>query len=197
MIVLLLLIKFAALTELDAEDWLVLIVSPLLARTAIIALFMTTNYVREKGMGESAAQTLPKQTCFYVITGVALFSVTTALIPLAFGPDEPSIDGPSASMTMAFGVTAFATLGLGVVARRDPEATWRAPQWPYMGWVAIGPLLAWFAVELPLLQRWLDTQSLSGREWLGVLGLALVTPVAVEIGKAVRRAVERRGSGVT
>jgi Ca2+-transporting ATPase len=128
----------------------------------------------------------------WLLAGVVLG--VTALIPLAFGPDEPSIDGPSASMTMAFGVTAFATLGLGLVARRDPEATWRAPQWPYVGWVAIGAVLTWFAVELPMFQRWLDTSSLSGREWLGVLGLALVTPVAVEISKAVRRAIERRGS---
>jgi Ca2+-transporting ATPase len=126
----------------------------------------------------------------WLLAGVILG--VTALIPLAFGPDEPSIDDPSISMTMAFGVTAFATLGLGLVARRDPEATWRAPQWPYLGWVAIGAVLAWLAVELPMLQRWLGTESLSGREWLGVLGLALVTPVTVEIGKAVRRGIERR-----
>ena len=52
--------------------------------------------------------------------------------------------------------------------------------------------MTWCSVELSLLQRWLGTESLSGWQWLGVLGLALVTPLAVEADKAFRR---RRGRG--
>ncbi len=126
----------------------------------------------------------------WLVTG--LIMGVTALIPLAFGPDQPRTDGPSVSMTMAFGVAAFATIGLGLVQRRDPEATWSARMWPYLGWLGLGAVLTWFAIELPVLQRWLSTESLSGWQWLGVLGLALVTPLAVEADKAVRRALLRR-----
>ncbi|MCW9023892.1 MAG: adenosylcobinamide-GDP ribazoletransferase [Gammaproteobacteria bacterium] len=76
-IVLLLLVKFAALTELTSEDWILLIISPMLARVAVIALFMTTPYVREKGMGESAAQSLSQKKALIVI---AMAAVVTLLM---------------------------------------------------------------------------------------------------------------------
>ena len=126
----------------------------------------------------------------WLVVGVIL--ALTALVPLVWGPDAPRTDGPSISMTMTFGVAAFATLGLGLVMRRDPAAAWQGPYHPYLTWLAVGALLTWCSVELSLLQRWLGTESLSGWQWLGVLGLALVTPLAVEADKAFRR---RRGRG--
>ena len=57
LIVLLLLIKFAALEAIIADDngWL-LILAPLLARTALPVLFQTTPYVRAGGLGSAMSE---------------------------------------------------------------------------------------------------------------------------------------------
>ncbi len=126
----------------------------------------------------------------WLLTGMVLGA--SALVPLVWGPDEPLTDGPSVSMTMAFGVAAFATIGLGAVQRRDPAPGWSGPLLPYGAWLAAAAVLTWFAIELPLLQRWLQTESLTGNQWLAVIGLALITPALVEVSKAVRRRAARR-----
>ena len=57
LIVLLLLIKFAALQAIVADNnWLVLILAPLLARTVLPLLFQTTPYVRVGGLGSSMSE---------------------------------------------------------------------------------------------------------------------------------------------
>ena len=57
LIVLLLLIKFAALEAIIANDnGLVLILAPLLARTALPVLFQTTPYVRAGGLGSAMSK---------------------------------------------------------------------------------------------------------------------------------------------
>jgi Ca2+-transporting ATPase len=43
------------------------------------------------------------------------------------------------------------------------------------------------AIELPFLQRILDTTSLTGGQWQVVVLLSLVVPIVIEITKAVRR----------
>jgi hypothetical protein len=48
-------------------------------------------------------------------------------------------------------------------------------------------VLTWLAVELPLLQRWLDTVSLTGSQWLAVVGLALLAQLLAIVEKAFRR----------
>lgn len=115
-----------------------------------------------------------------------------SIIPLVWGPDEPATDAPSVSMTMAFAVAALGTLGLGLTLRRDRAPAWRGPLFPYIGWLSIGVVLTWFAVELPMFQRWLATESLSRKEWIAVIGLALLAPFFTEISKAVRRYRARR-----
>lgn len=74
-IVLLLIIKFAALSQLAANGWLWLILSPVLARSAIIVLFISTPYVRKAGMGEALAQNLPQSTAITVLGIVGLLSL--------------------------------------------------------------------------------------------------------------------------
>ncbi len=61
-LVLLLLIKYAAIKELLMADqpWL-LLVPPLLGRSALLLLFLTLPYVRAQGMGSVAAAHLPKR----------------------------------------------------------------------------------------------------------------------------------------
>ncbi|MFK5949796.1 MAG: adenosylcobinamide-GDP ribazoletransferase [Methylococcales bacterium] len=75
-LVLLLLLKFSTLTLLIIDDWVILILSPVLARTAVMLLLATTPYVRQGGMGESAVKQLPKIAVWFVslfILGVSVF----------------------------------------------------------------------------------------------------------------------------
>jgi len=120
--------------------------------------------------------------------GVAgLLLGVAAIVPLAWGPDTPTIDGSSISMTMTFAVSALATVGIGVVDRRDPGAFWDGPAVPYFLWLGLAAIITVLGIELPFLQRLLDTVSLTGSQWLGVLGLSLAVPVLVEAEKAYRR----------
>jgi magnesium-transporting ATPase (P-type) len=48
------------------------------------------------------------------------------------------------------------------------------------------------AVELHSLQRLLDTQSLSGGQWVVVLGLSLLIPAVVGVDKAIQLSRQRR-----
>ena len=76
-------------------------------------------------------------------------------------------------------------MNLGVVMRREREAPWSSPLFPYFGWIFVGWLLTWAAVELPMLQRALDTVSLTGDQWAIVVALSLVVPVLVWIDKTI------------
>jgi P-type Ca2+ transporter type 2C len=110
----------------------------------------------------------------------------TALGLLAWGPDKPSTTHASTSMTMAFAVVAMTAVNLGVVMRREREAPWSSPLFPYFGWLILGWILTWAAVELNMLQRLLDTVSLTGGQWLVVIALSVITPGLVGIDKAVQ-----------
>jgi Ca2+-transporting ATPase len=90
-------------------------------------------------------------------------------------------------MTMAFAFVAFTAVNLGVVLRREREAPWSPPLFPYMGWIIFGWFLAWAGVELNMLQRLLDTESLTGSQWAIVLGLSLVTPALVWADKTIQQ----------
>ncbi|GAB89227.1 cation-translocating P-type ATPase [Gordonia rhizosphera] len=120
----------------------------------------------------------------WVISGFLIAG--SALAVLQWGPDEPSATVGSVSMTMAFGVVAFSGVNLGVVMRREREAPWSNPMFPYFGWLIGGWTLAWAAVELNMFQHMLDTVSLSGRQWMVVLGLSLIAPAFVGIDKAIQ-----------
>jgi Ca2+-transporting ATPase len=90
-------------------------------------------------------------------------------------------------MTMAFAVVALTAVNLGVVMRREREAPWSSPVFPWLGWIMLGWVLTWAAVELNMLQRLLDTTSLKGGYWVIVLALSLITPTIVGIDKAIQR----------
>lgn len=75
-----LLLKFAALQALLAHGaWMALAFAPLLGRTTLPVLFLTTPYVRPGGLGDVLARSLPRRA--------ALFVVLAALagVPLATG----------------------------------------------------------------------------------------------------------------
>jgi Ca2+-transporting ATPase len=110
----------------------------------------------------------------------------SALAVLQFGPDTPSTEHASVTMTMAFAIVAFSAVNVGLVMRRERQAPWASPIFPYLGWIMLGWLLTWAAVELSMFQRLLLTTSLSGRQWAVVLGLSLLAPAFVAVDKAVQ-----------
>jgi adenosylcobinamide-GDP ribazoletransferase len=71
-IVLVLLLKFSSLT---IAGWEVLLLSPVLARTAVMILLATTPYVRKGGMAETSVKHLPKTAVWFVLLLVLSLSV--------------------------------------------------------------------------------------------------------------------------
>jgi Ca2+-transporting ATPase len=85
-------------------------------------------------------------------------------------------------------------VNLGVVMRRERQPSWASPIFPYMGWIIFGWVLTWAAVELGMLQRLLDTVSLTGGQWSVVLALSLLAPAIVAIDKVVQLRRQRRAA---
>jgi P-type Ca2+ transporter type 2C len=110
-----------------------------------------------------------------------------ALTPLVAGPDEPSIDRASASMTMTFAVMGLGTVFNALTNRRDPTTGLTPPVLKALLISAVPVALVFLATELPRLQGALLTTSLTGLQWLAVIGLALLLPVTIETSKWVRR----------
>ena len=81
-LVLVLLLKFVALSELVKTDKIMyLILAPMLARSAVVYLFLTTPYVRPQGLGANMAKYLPHTMAIMVLL---LFIVPAVLLhPLA------------------------------------------------------------------------------------------------------------------
>jgi adenosylcobinamide-GDP ribazoletransferase len=79
-LILLLLVKLAALEALAAQHQeLPLVLAPLIGRTALPALFVSTPYVRPGGLGEVLARQCPRRPTVAVVFG------TVATIPLTTG----------------------------------------------------------------------------------------------------------------
>ena len=78
-LVLVLLLKFAALLALiEQQATVALILAPLLGRTALLGLFLTTPYVRAGGLGQALADHLPRLTGRWVLLLSALACVLIA-----------------------------------------------------------------------------------------------------------------------
>lgn len=78
-IVLILLLKFAALYSLAiANEWITVLLAIILARTLLPLLFLTTPYVRSNGLGTSLAIHQPRRwSIFIVVTTFALMLLLT------------------------------------------------------------------------------------------------------------------------
>lgn len=77
-LIVVLLIKFTALVQLLANDTQGLIVLvPVLSRTALVLLFLTTPYVRPQGLGSVLASHLPRRACVlavaFTLLAIAVF----------------------------------------------------------------------------------------------------------------------------
>ncbi|WP_434672612.1 adenosylcobinamide-GDP ribazoletransferase [Pseudomonas sp. R1-15] len=74
-LVLVLLLKFSALLALiEQQQTLALLIVPVLGRGALLALFLTTPYVRAGGLGQALADHLPRHAGWQVLCAVALAS---------------------------------------------------------------------------------------------------------------------------
>ena len=79
-VTLILLIKFAALSVLIRGNiWMALLIAPLLGRSAIVLLLLTTPYVRPEGLGAAQAAFLPRRPAV-----VAL--IISIVVVAGFGP---------------------------------------------------------------------------------------------------------------
>jgi P-type Ca2+ transporter type 2C len=110
----------------------------------------------------------------------------TALCVLEWGPGKPSTTAPSVNMTMAFAIVSFSAVNIGLVMRRERQAPWSSPVFPFLGWIILGWILTWCAVSLNMLQGLLDTTSLDGRQWVVVLALSLLAPAVVAVDKFIQ-----------
>jgi P-type Ca2+ transporter type 2C len=128
---------------------------------------------------------------WWIVYGAALF--LSALVPLVWGPDHPSVDHASASLTMTFVVMGLGTVFNALTNRRDPGSGLAPPILKALAVALVPVALIVLATMLPGLQHGLMTTSLTGPEWRASIGLALVLPLVVEISKWVRR---RRSPGV-
>lgn len=82
-LVLVLLIKFTALVQILSNGaWALVVVVPVLGRTALVLLFLTTPYVRPQGLGSVLASHLPRNACtlaviFTLLVVIAFFGLET------------------------------------------------------------------------------------------------------------------------
>jgi Ca2+-transporting ATPase len=130
----------------------------------------------------------------WIAYGTVLF--LSGLVPLVAGPDEPSTDVASASMTMCYVVIGLGTIFSGVVMRRDPTSGLTPPILTAVKWSVLPAGLLVLSTELDFLQNGLLAQSLTGLQWLACIGLALLMPIVVEIDKWVHRRGQRRPATV-
>ena len=77
-IVLLLLLKFATLYTIVITDaWVIVILAATLGRTILPLLFLTTTYVRPKGLGSSLVIHMPRYPSIVVIALTSLIATLT------------------------------------------------------------------------------------------------------------------------
>ena len=78
-LVLVLLLKFCALLALiEQQNGVVLLVAPLIGRSALLAVFLTTPYVRAGGLGQALSDHLPRRAGWWVLGLSALGCVMLA-----------------------------------------------------------------------------------------------------------------------
>jgi adenosylcobinamide-GDP ribazoletransferase len=79
-LMLLLLLKFVALwTLLAQDDQLALLLAPLLGRSALLGLFLTTPYVRPGGLGQALAEHMPRTQVRVVLMAVGAICLLSGM----------------------------------------------------------------------------------------------------------------------
>ena len=126
----------------------------------------------------------------WVVYALVLF--LAALAPLVAGPDEPSDKHATVSMTMTFVVMGLGTVFNALVNRRDPASGLTPPIGKALAIGLVPVAMLFLATQLPTLQSGLLTAPLTPHQWLTCAGLAALLPIAVELGKVIRRRRQRK-----
>ncbi|MHB8453661.1 MAG: adenosylcobinamide-GDP ribazoletransferase [Acidiferrobacterales bacterium] len=72
-LIVVLIVKFAALDTIATDDnWMALVIAPLLGRTALPLLFLTTHYVRPGGLGAILASHMPRRSVVLILAAIGL-----------------------------------------------------------------------------------------------------------------------------
>ena len=132
------------------------------------------------------------QVIRWFVTGFVV--AATALVRARVGPRQAQHHDPSVNMTMAFAIVSFSAVNIGLVMRRERQAPWSSPVFPFLGWIILGWILTWCAVSLNMLQGLLDTTSLDGKQWVVVLALSLVAPAVVAVDKFIQLSRQRKAA---
>ena len=132
----------------------------------------------------------------WVVYAAVLF--VAALVPLVAGPDEPSTDVASASLTMTFVVMGLGTVFNALTNRRDPASGLEPPLLQAL-------VISLFPVAMLVLgdraarpAEGLLTTSLTGRQWLACFGLAAAAAGGdrdQQVAAPPRRAPGQRAAG--
>jgi Ca2+-transporting ATPase len=185
---------FLLATLLDINDGVALLPLQVLFLNftlAVIPVIIITLDEAEPGLMDQPPRD-PRERIFNRTTatrwiGLGVLLGVLSLLPLAFGPDEPSGDAPSVSVTMAYAVMGLSTALAGLVMRKTTASALARPVVPAALLTAGGVAIAIVSTEVGFLQGFLKTTELTNPQWAVCLGLALVFAVAVEAEKALRR----------
>lgn len=139
------------------------------------------DVMRQPPRDPAVTITNPTAVSRWLLYGGVLFAAS--LVPLVAGPDTPSPDVASASMTMTFVVVGLATIATGLVLRREPSSGLTEPVLPALRTLAIPTALLVLSTELGMMQAGLMTQPLTGPQWLAALALAATVPIVIELDK--------------
>jgi Ca2+-transporting ATPase len=163
---------------------------------AVIPVIIITTDEPEPGLMDLPPRD-PRERIFNRTTavrwiGIGLLLGVCSLLPLVFGPDTPSSEVATVSVTMAYAVMALSTAAAGFVMRKTTASAFSRPTVPAALLTLVGVAITIASTEVGFLQDWLRTTELTNPQWAVCLGLALVFAVVVEVEKWVRR---RRAAG--
>ncbi|MFW2373802.1 MAG: adenosylcobinamide-GDP ribazoletransferase [Gammaproteobacteria bacterium] len=83
-LILTLLLKYSAIVAaLEINQWQVMLIAPVLGRSAIVLLFLTTPYVRERGLGSDMARYLPHKSAWLILLLVSGLVVYVLGVPFS------------------------------------------------------------------------------------------------------------------
>ncbi len=125
------------------------------------------------------SSTLPRWVIFGVVQAVA--GLAAFLIARQTGADV------AIAQTMTFAVMGWSIVFAAGSLRRDVIPIWQGPYLPYFLWLAFPLIATALAVEWDVLQPLVGTVELTGAQWAIVLGLALLSPIIIELDKWIRR----------
>jgi adenosylcobinamide-GDP ribazoletransferase len=84
-IVCIILLKFSALTTLIMDNhWTAILIAPMLGRSMILSLFLSTPYVRNQGMASSVIDYIPRKIAILVILLCFLIAMSFSLTGMLF-----------------------------------------------------------------------------------------------------------------